>query len=139
MKKILFSILPLILVWAMVGCPSPGKTREKLTPLFRINFAMNTGAEPSFMIAEDFNLDGELDLVVTNSGDNTLSYFKGRGDGTFKDQIILETGEDPICVVTADFNNDEYPDLAVLNYRDQSIYIYLNLRFGKFRKIGGYL
>jgi hypothetical protein len=76
---------------------------------------MDTGAEPSFIVVKDFNLDGELDLVVTNSGDNTLSYFKGRGDGTFKDQIIMKTGEDPICVVTADFNNDKYPDLAVLN------------------------
>jgi len=72
--------------------------------------------------------------VVTNSGDNTLSYFKGRGDGTFKDQIIMKTGEDPICVVTADFNNNGYLDLAVLNYRDQTISIYFNSRFGNFRK-----
>ena len=139
MKKTVFSILLLILAWALVGCPSSGKARKKMPPLFRVNFAMDTGAEPSFMITEDFNLDGKLDLVVTNSGDNTLSYFKGRGDGTFKNQIIMKTGKDPICVVTADFNSDKYLDLAVLNYRDQSIYIYLNLRYGKFKKIGGHL
>ena len=139
MKKTVYSILLLILTWAMVGCPGSDKVRKKMPPLFRINFAMDTGAEPSFMITEDFNLDGKLDLVVANSGDNTLSYFKGRGDGTFKNQIIMKTGEDPICIVTADFNNDKYLDLAVLNYRDQSIYIYLNLRFGKFKKIGGHL
>ena len=32
----------------------------------------------------------KLDLVVTNSGDNTLSYFKGRGDGTFKESDYYE-------------------------------------------------
>jgi hypothetical protein len=88
------------------------------------------------MISEDFNRDGEIDLVVTNSGDNTLSYFKGNGDGTFKSQIIMNTGEDPICVVTSDFNNNGYLDLAVLNYRDQTINIYFNSRFGNFKKTG---
>ena len=95
-KRIAFSILLVILFWMMNGCSNSSKPRKKMPPLFRINFTMDTGAEPSFMITEDFNLDGELDLVVTNSGDNTLSYFKGRGDGTFKNQIIMKTGADPI-------------------------------------------
>ncbi|HAX45328.1 MAG TPA: hypothetical protein DCX78_00675 [Nitrospina sp.] len=134
MKKIFLSFFIFILTGIIAGCPSPGKARKKMPPLFRINFVMETGAEPSFMISEDFNMDGKLDLVVTNSGDNTLSYFKGRGDGTFKDQIIMKTGEDPICVVAADFNNDDYLDLAVLNYRDQSINFHINSRFGNFKK-----
>ena len=136
MQKTILYFFVFTLAWVIAGCPKPGKVRKKMPRLFTINFVMETGAEPSFMIAEDFNLDGELDLVVTNSGDNTLSYFKGKGDGTFKNQIIMKTGEDPICVVTADFNNNGYPDLAVLNYRDQSINIYLNSRFGSFRKTG---
>lgn len=134
MKRTISFFFFIILAWTIAGCPNPGKVRKKMPRLFTSNFVMETGAEPSFMIVEDFNRDGEMDLVVTNSGDNTLSYFKGRGDGTFKDQIIMKTGEDPICVVTADFNNNGYLDLAVLNYRDQTINIYFNSRFGNFRK-----
>ena len=136
MKKTICSFFFLVLAWAIVGCPNSGKIRKKMPRLFTINFVMETGAEPSFMISEDFNRDGEIDLVVTNSGDNTLSYFKGKGDGTFKSQIIMNTGEDPICVVTSDFNNNGYLDLAVLNYRDQTINIYFNSRFGNFKKTG---
>ena len=130
----LILIFFVFLVWSITGCPSLDKVRTKMPRLFTTSFTMQTGAEPSFMIAEDFNRDGEKDLVVTNSGDNTLSYFKGKGDGTFKDQIIIRTGEDPICVVTSDFNNNGYLDLAVLNYRDQTINIYFNSRFGNFKK-----
>lgn len=134
MKKTIVPFFIFVLAFAIIGCPNSVKNRKKMPRLFTTNFTMETGAEPSFMIAEDFNRDGEIDLVVTNSGDNSLSYFKGRGDGTFKDQIVMKTGEDPICVVSADFNNNGYLDLAVLNYRDQSINIYFNSRFGNFRK-----
>ena len=135
MKKNTSFLLLVFLGWTIAGCPSPDKIIKKKMPrLFTINFTLETGAEPSFMNAEDFNRDGKMDLVVTNSGDNTLSYFKGKGDGTFKDQIIMKTGEDPICVVASDFNNNGYLDLAVLNYRDQTILIYFNSRFGNFRK-----
>jgi len=134
MNKAISYFFVVILVSSIAGCPNPGKVRKKMPRLFTSNFVMETGAEPSFMITEDFNRDGKKDLVVTNSGDNTLSYFKGRGDGTFKDQIIMRTGEDPICVVAADFNNNGYLDLAVLNYRDQTITLYFNSRFGNFKK-----
>ena len=134
MKRTVSFFFFIIWAWTIAGCPNPGKVRKKMPRLFTSNFVMETGAEPSFIIVEDFNRDGEEDLIVTNSGDNTLSYFKGKGDGTFKDQIIIRTGEDPICIVTADFNNNGYLDLAVLNYRDQTINIYFNSRFGNFRK-----
>ena len=127
MKKTTSFLLFVFLGWTIAGCPSSDKIIKKKMPrLFTINFTLETGAEPSFMITEDFNRDGKMDLVVTNSGDNTLSYFKGKGDGTFKDQIIMKTGEDPICVVASDFNNNGYLDLAVLNYRDQTNLIYFN-------------
>ena len=134
MKKTILLFFVIGLILSVAGCPSPGKTRKKMPRLFTSNFVMETGADPSFIISEDFNRDGEVDLIVTNSGHNTLSYFKGKGDGTFKDQIIMRTGEDPICVVAADFNNNGYLDLAVLNYRDQTISLYFNSRFGNFKK-----
>lgn len=121
-----------ILALLVAGCPEP-KVQKKLPPLFALSFATETGAEPSFLIAEDFNRDKKLDLVVTNSGDHSFSYFKGNGDGTFKDQKVFPTGRDPICIVAADFNSDGYMDLAELNYEDQDIQIFMNTRLGGFR------
>ena len=87
------------------------------------------------MITDDFNRDKKPDLVVVNSGDKSFSYFKGNGDGTFKEQKVFSTGQDPICVTSADFNKDGYPDLAILNYADQEIQIFMNTRLGGFKKI----
>ena len=120
------------------GCPPP-KAAKKNPPVFALSFVHETGAEPSFMITEDFDRDGNLDLVVTNSGDHTFSYFKGNGDCSFKDQIIFKTGRDPICLTAGYFNGDGYPDLAVLNYADQNIQIYLNTMRGSFRNTGKFL
>ncbi|PIR00781.1 MAG: hypothetical protein COV66_04985 [Nitrospinae bacterium CG11_big_fil_rev_8_21_14_0_20_45_15] len=134
MKKILIVLL-LIGLGVLSSC-TPPKPAPKMPQLFYLGYAMEAGAGPSFMISKDFNKDGNLDLIVTNSGDHTFSYFKGRGDGRFDDQIVFRTGQDPICITTGLFNADAYLDLAVVNYADQSIQIYLNTKTGSFRNTG---
>ncbi len=119
----------------LVSC-SESKKPRKLPKLFYPVAVLETGKEPSYIITEDFSGDGNLDLISTNSGNDTLSYFKGKGDGTFNEQIILKTGDNPICIGHADFNGDKLPDLAVLNYGDQNIHIYLNTGNGSFRNTG---
>ena len=130
-------VLTLLLVagFALYGC-SPGSDRKPLPRLFYYAYAMDAREAPSYLITDDFNRDGKLDLVVTNSGDHSMSIYRGLGDGTFQGQKIISTGHDPICVVSADFNNDGYPDLAELNYSDQTILIFLNTRLGGFKKTG---
>lgn len=135
MKKYLSSV-GLLLALFLLGCPQP-KVQKKMPPLFVLSFTIETGKEPSFLITDDFGRDGKLDLVVVNSGDKSFSYFKGNGDGTFKDQKVFSTGRDPICVVSADFNKDGYQDLAILDYADQNIEVFLNTRLGSFQKIKG--
>jgi len=135
MKK-LFSYGLLILAFFVSGCPE-SKVRKKMPPLFYLSFAIETGAEPSFLITDDFNRDGKLDLVVANSGDKSFSFYKGNGDGTFHDQKVFATGQDPICITAADFNNDGYLDLAILDYADQDIQIFMNTRLGGFKKMKG--
>jgi len=119
----------------MLSC-SPPKPTKKMPKLFYLGYAMESGAGPSFIITEDFDKDGNLDLISANSVDHTFSYFKGNGDGTFNDQIIFRSGQDPICIVTGLFNADAFLDLAVVNYADQSIQIYLNTKSGSFKNTG---
>ena len=122
------------MVFLLLGCPPPPKAGKKMPRIFALSYSMETRREPSFLIADDFNRNNILDLVVVNSGDSSFSFYKGNGDGTFKDQRVFRTGGDPICLVSADFNEDGYKDVGVLNYADQSIQVYLNTRLGSFQK-----
>ena len=104
--------------------------------LFYVGSVMDSGKEPSFIVTEDFNEDGNLDLISVNTGDDTFSFFNGIGDGTFQEQILFKTGHNPICVTYGRFNGDKHLDLAVLNYADQTIHIYLNTGNGSFKNTG---
>ena len=63
----------------------------------------------------DFNLDGILDLAVSNSGSNTVSLLIGKGDGTFTAQtpITFAAGVTPMHLSAGDFNRDGLFDLVV--------------------------
>jgi hypothetical protein len=76
--------------------------------------------------AEDFNQDGNLDLVATNFGGGTVSVLLGNGDGTFQAPTSYGVGSQPDQVMAADFNGDGFPDLAVNNFGSNSVSILLN-------------
>src|SRR5439155_5002376 len=41
------------------------------------------GNNPRSVVVADFNGDGLLDFAIANQGDNSISLFRGQGDGTF--------------------------------------------------------
>jgi type II secretory pathway component GspD/PulD (secretin) len=90
------------------------------------------GVSPSAITTADFNADGNVDIAVTNSADNTVSLLLGRGDGTFASQTTLATGKAPAGIATADFNNDGHADLAVSNKTDGTASILLGNGDGTF-------
>lgn len=64
----------------------------------------------------DFNLDGFLDMYITNLYDNVM--YQNNGDGTFTNVAPLYGVNDPGMgwgTVWADFDNDRYPDIYVSN------------------------
>jgi len=136
MKQFSAGLVLVLTFFSIVGCPPFSKSQKKMKPLFRISAVLDTGKEPSFLITDDFDIDGNLDLVVLNSGEHTMSVYQGNGDGSFKDQVQYKTGADPICLAVADFNKDGFKDLAELNYQDQNIQIFLNTGRGGFKNTG---
>jgi hypothetical protein len=92
------------------------------------------GALPTAIAAAELNTtnNANVDLVVTNSSDNTVSVLLGNGDGTFGAQGILNTGKGPAGVAAADFNGDAKPDLAVTNQTDGTVSIFLGSGDGTF-------
>ena len=65
----------------------------------------------------DYDNDGDIDLYLTNFGDNAL--YRNNGDGTFTDVAptaqVADTGWGTSCAF-ADFDNDGFLELYVSNY-----------------------
>ena len=87
------------------------------------------GARPSGVAIADFNGDGFLDFAVVNQGDNTISVFRGDGQGGFtpfpKSPFALPTTEKgPIAVLSGIFDRSGKPEIAVLNSTTQNIGVF---------------
>ena len=105
-----------------------------------------------FVAVGDFNKDGKLDVVATNSANlitcaaqpcGVVEIFTGNGDGSFTQTpatyVTGSSGTDTtrsvLGVVVGDFNGDGWPDIAVVNnYSGTSadVAILLNDGTGKF-------
>jgi hypothetical protein len=74
------------------------------------------GSDPSWVALGDFNRDGNLDIVVANSGSNTISVLLGNGHGGFAVQSNAPaTDSGPGQVLVGDFNGDGIADLVAVN------------------------
>ncbi|HKW32657.1 MAG TPA: Ig-like domain repeat protein [Candidatus Acidoferrum sp.] len=96
------------------GLPAPQCTLTPTsTPVF-------VGTGPSAIATADMNADGILDLVVTNSGDGTVSLLLGDGTGGFTATGPLPaksfpTGSSPQALALFDFNLDGRLDVVTVN------------------------
>jgi hypothetical protein len=110
-----------------------------------VGTSTNPTNNPSSVVVADFNGDGLLDLAVANQGDDSISLFRGNGDGTFTPfpgfpfklpnaGTIKESG--PIAMVSANFRKRTFStpansgapevDLAVVNKNSDSVSILLS-------------
>lgn len=88
--------------------------------------SLPSGFEPAALAAADLNGDGHIDLVVADSGNNTVSVFLGNGDGTFQQRTDYPTGSQPVYIALGDFNGDDADDIAIANEAGNSVSIYYN-------------
>jgi len=81
----------------------------------------STGHNPRAVVVGDFDNDGKIDVVVANKDDNTLSLFKGDGNGGFGAASTINiAGVAPVGLVAVDLDFDGKLDLFVINQTDHS-------------------
>jgi hypothetical protein len=86
---------------------------------------------PTWVIAEDFNGDGRLDLAVANPALTGYlpgaSVLTGNGDGTFQTPNFYPSGGKAANFVdSADFNRDGKPDLVITDDSSEGFVTLLN-------------
>ncbi|MGH6737670.1 MAG: FG-GAP repeat domain-containing protein, partial [Bradyrhizobium sp.] len=81
-------------------------------------------AKPS--AAEDFDRDGQMDLVNPDESGGAIQILPGVSEGHFGKALHVTVGRDPHALVTADFDHDGRIDIAVAHRSSQTIAILLN-------------
>ncbi len=99
-----------------------------------------TCGQPTAVLAEDLDLTGLPDIVVTCPGltSGAIQVWLNLGNGTFNPSVdgvtnlVLGTGQGtdttagPVAIVSGDFNNDGHPDLAVANHNNGTVTLFLS-------------
>lgn len=92
---------------------------------FQAKSDVTTGNAPMGLAVGEMNGDGKMDLIVTNSGDATVSVYLNAGSGSFSlaPPATFTTGATPSAVIVADLDGDARFDLATTNSTENSISI----------------
>ena len=88
-----------------------------------------TNSRPTSVAVADFNLDGKLDALVTNTDAGTLAVLLGNGSGGFTLQTAgFNTGAitNTFGLTVADVNGDRKPDALVANTSSNTLSVLLN-------------
>ena len=78
---------------------------------------------PMSIAAGDFNGDGKLDLIFTNSSENSVTVLLGNGDGSFGRRVTTPAGERPERIAVGDFNGDGKLDVALTHMMSRDLRI----------------
>ncbi|HEV2289061.1 MAG TPA: FG-GAP-like repeat-containing protein [Candidatus Acidoferrales bacterium] len=108
---------------------------------FTANGILTTGNAPVAVVSGEFDLNNNtnIDLVVLNQTDNTISVYLGAGDGTFTLTTTFglndasSSGNKPVAITTGDFNVDGLTDLAVTDEDANTVGVFIGNGDGTFQ------
>ncbi len=85
----------------------------------------------------DLNNDGVDDLIVPNTGGNSVMIYRGIGNGTFGLGEEIFTGSNPSSVTVSDLDGDPFRDLVVTNRGSNSVAVFYGQPFADFQTVPG--
>lgn len=94
---------------------------------------LSSGNSPQEVYLADLNNDGKLDIVVNNSGDNTVSIFLNKSTGTgnfiFDVKADFTTGTQPTRMAVGDIDGDGKLDIVTTSRTENKMSILKNTGF----------
>jgi hypothetical protein len=84
---------------------------------------------------EDLDLDGKLDIVVSDFGGGQVHILRNQGLGVFAAPEIISVGTGPRIVIAKDLNGDGFPEIITPNTTEQKIGILRNQGNGQFSSV----
>jgi hypothetical protein len=91
-------------------------------------------SESNGVVVADFNGDGKDDVAINLPGEDWITIYFSRGDGTFYEGTQLDAGQEPGDFVAGDFNGDGLIDLAIGLITTHEVCIFFNTGQGQFTR-----
>lgn len=105
-----------------------------LPTTFQTPLMLTTDSEPSSIVLGDFNRDGILDIVTGNATANDVSFFAGKGDGTFEPGVTSFALNFPVSIAAGDVNGDGILDLTTVAPNFNQVAVLLGKGDGTFEQ-----
>lgn len=88
---------------------------------------------PAFVVPDDFNRDGHLDLAIANLDNSSTSILLGDGQGNFNESVYINGDSAlPNTIVLGDVDNDNITDVLVVNNGMKNVDVFLGEGDGNF-------
>lgn len=91
------------------------------------------GAAPNFLLGEDFDRDGRMDLAVANEGEDSVSVLFGTAQG-FR-SASFAAGNFPSALLTEDLTGDGLPDILVASRLGEDFRVLVSDGRGSFSNV----
>ena len=111
----------------------PDTTSDRVSLSFLPRVPITVGSSPTEDRVVDLNGDGKLDVVLENSGSNTISVLMGNGDGTFQPRVDYATGAQPWSMDVGDVNGDGKLDVVTCDLAGSKASVLINNGDGTFK------
>jgi hypothetical protein len=94
--------------------------------VFEKHAADTTMASTHFVIPADFDGDGDLDLVATSEGTNSVAWYEHDGRLNFTKRVLDANLDSAYPASVADLDRDGDPDILAAGYRADRYVWYQN-------------
>ncbi len=92
-----------------------------------LSLALEAGRRPTALLAEDLNMDGDLDILFTSNGSADFRVALGDGDGGFEQALIFPGAIGASSAILRDLNGNGLQDLIVASTTNRRLAVFKNI------------